>query len=76
MFFSKSVLTIPALLFVGVSASVHKGGAPDPPVVFTATRVFNTLTDVAPYFVTATTTVTWTQSPSTTFAFPTGSGIP
>ncbi|KAJ7744784.1 hypothetical protein DFH07DRAFT_834283 [Mycena maculata] len=43
--------------------------------VFTATRVFQTLTDVAPYIVTATTTVTWTQSPSTSVANPTGSAV-
>ncbi|KAJ7779413.1 hypothetical protein DFH07DRAFT_950471 [Mycena maculata] len=75
MIFSNAVLSVATLLFVGVSAQ-KKGGAADPPVVFTATRVYNTLTDIAPYFVTATTTVTWTQSPSTTFAFPTGSGTP
>ncbi|KAJ7754354.1 hypothetical protein DFH07DRAFT_1061242 [Mycena maculata] len=74
MFFSKSVLSVVAVLFVGASAQ-RKGAAPGPPV-FTATRVYNTLTDVPPYFVTATTTVTWTQSPSTTFAFPTGPGHP
>ncbi|KAF7355907.1 hypothetical protein MVEN_00919700 [Mycena venus] len=46
-----------------------------PPPVFTATRVYQTLTDVPPYIITATTTMTWTQSPSTTFAHPTGPGL-
>ncbi|KAJ7358442.1 hypothetical protein B0H14DRAFT_3433812 [Mycena olivaceomarginata] len=45
-----------------------------PPPVFTATRVYQTITDVPPYIVTATTTMTWTQSPSTTFVHPTGPG--
>ena len=31
--------------------------------VFTATRAYKTLTDVAPFIVTATTTVTWTYVP-------------
>ncbi|KAJ7351280.1 hypothetical protein DFH08DRAFT_1078377 [Mycena albidolilacea] len=43
--------------------------------VFTATRVYKTLTDVAPFIVTGTTTVTWTQSPSTVVATPTGPGL-
>ncbi|KAJ7186532.1 hypothetical protein C8R46DRAFT_1024581 [Mycena filopes] len=30
------------------------------PPVFTATRVYQTITDVPPYIVTATTTMTWT----------------
>ncbi|KAJ6453701.1 hypothetical protein C8R45DRAFT_1112264 [Mycena sanguinolenta] len=47
-----------------------------PPPVFTATRVYQTVTDVAPYIVTATTTVVWTASPTTTFAHPTGPGLP
>ncbi|KAJ6472345.1 hypothetical protein C8R47DRAFT_1146437 [Mycena vitilis] len=50
----------------------QKGGQP----VFTATRVYQTITDVPPYIVTATTTMTWTASPSTTFAHPTGPGGP
>ncbi|KAJ7779418.1 hypothetical protein DFH07DRAFT_1055984 [Mycena maculata] len=64
---SKSLLSVVALFLAGVSAGV----AP----VFTATREFNTLTDIAPYFVTATSTVTWTQSPSTSVVDPTGTGI-
>ncbi|KAJ7936276.1 hypothetical protein B0H13DRAFT_2649408 [Mycena leptocephala] len=43
--------------------------------VFTATRVYKTLTDVAPFIGTGTTTVTWTQSPSTVVARPTGPGL-
>ncbi|KAJ7107915.1 hypothetical protein C8R44DRAFT_885305 [Mycena epipterygia] len=42
--------------------------------VFTATRVYKTTTDVPPYIITRTTTMTWTQSSSTTVAFPTGPG--
>ncbi|KAJ7779465.1 hypothetical protein DFH07DRAFT_1056003 [Mycena maculata] len=42
--------------------------------VFTATREYKTITDVPPYIVTRTTTITWTQESSTTFAFPTGPG--
>ncbi|KAJ7683789.1 hypothetical protein B0H17DRAFT_1204923 [Mycena rosella] len=44
------------------------------PPVFTATRVYKTITDVPPYIIDATTTITFTASPSTTFAFPTGPG--
>ncbi|KAJ7513257.1 hypothetical protein B0H11DRAFT_2213776 [Mycena galericulata] len=42
--------------------------------VFTATREYKTTTDVPPYIITRTTTMTWTQSSSTTVAFPTGPG--
>ncbi|KAJ7842341.1 hypothetical protein B0H14DRAFT_3868898 [Mycena olivaceomarginata] len=48
---------------------------PKEPAVFTATRVYKTLTDVAPFIVTGTTTVTWIQSPSTVVATPTGPGL-
>ncbi|KAJ7912290.1 hypothetical protein B0H13DRAFT_2327459 [Mycena leptocephala] len=61
-----SILSIIALLFVGAAAQNQP--------VYTATRVFNTVTDVAPFIVKATSTVTWTASPSTTFAEPTGPG--
>ncbi|KAJ7434321.1 hypothetical protein B0H11DRAFT_2296329 [Mycena galericulata] len=64
MLFSKPLLSVAALLLVGVSASDD--------IVFTATRVVNTVTDVAPYIVQATSTVTWTQSPSTSIASATG----
>ncbi|KAJ7604706.1 hypothetical protein DFH06DRAFT_1474649 [Mycena polygramma] len=61
------VLSTAAFLFVGVTA------AADHPV-FTATRVYNTLTDVAPFIIQKTTTFTFTASPSTTVAQPTGPG--
>ncbi|KAJ7101991.1 hypothetical protein C8R44DRAFT_887773 [Mycena epipterygia] len=68
------------LMFVAATASVQAVAIPraDPPPhmpVFTATRVYQTITDVAPYIITATTTMTWTQSPSTTIAHPTGPGL-
>ncbi|KAJ7455651.1 hypothetical protein B0H11DRAFT_2066901 [Mycena galericulata] len=63
------------VLSVLALASVASAVPNAPPPVFTATRVFNTLTDVAPYIITATSTVTWTQSPSTVIAFPTGTGV-
>ncbi|KAJ7434821.1 hypothetical protein B0H11DRAFT_2257908 [Mycena galericulata] len=44
------------------------------PDAIVATRVFKTLTDVAPFIVPATTVFTFTPSPSTSIAFPTGSG--
>ncbi|KAJ7166987.1 hypothetical protein C8R46DRAFT_1351183 [Mycena filopes] len=66
----KVVATV--LAIASAVAAVPAAGAP----VFTATRVFQTITNVAPFIVTATTTVTWTQSPSTTFAHPTGTGLP
>ncbi|KAJ6585757.1 hypothetical protein B0H19DRAFT_1250534 [Mycena capillaripes] len=65
------VFSVLALASTVVAAAPPKG----PPPVFTATRVYQTLTDVAPYIVTATTTVTWTQSPSTTMVHPTGPGL-
>ncbi|KAJ6571031.1 hypothetical protein DFH09DRAFT_1313041 [Mycena vulgaris] len=61
------------LALASASAAVPKAGPA--PLVFTATREFKSLTDVAPYIVTATTTLTWTQSPSTIIAEPTGTGI-
>ncbi|KAJ7734065.1 hypothetical protein B0H16DRAFT_1731900 [Mycena metata] len=57
-----------------VLASAVAAGPAAP--AFTATRVFETITDIEPYIVTATTTVTWTQSPSTSVANPTGTGLP
>ncbi|KAJ7450587.1 hypothetical protein FB451DRAFT_1410280 [Mycena latifolia] len=65
----KSVLSAAALFFAGVTA--QDGHKP----VFTATRVYNTVTDIAPFIVKATTTITWTASPSTTVAEPTGPGL-
>ncbi|KAJ7734090.1 hypothetical protein B0H16DRAFT_1578236 [Mycena metata] len=60
---------------LALASAAAAGPAAHPPV-FTATRVVQTITDVAPYIVTATTTVTWTQSPSTSFAHATGTGLP
>ncbi|KAF8177779.1 hypothetical protein K438DRAFT_1978397 [Mycena galopus ATCC 62051] len=48
----------------------------DVPQPFTVTRVFKTITDVAPFIVTDTTVFTFTPSPTTSIAFPTGSGLP
>ncbi|KAJ7281025.1 hypothetical protein C8J57DRAFT_1711921 [Mycena rebaudengoi] len=56
---------------MATSAVVVNAGA----AVFTATREVNTITDVAPFIVKATTTVVWTQSPSTVIAEPTGPGL-
>ncbi|KAJ6474981.1 hypothetical protein C8R45DRAFT_1160238 [Mycena sanguinolenta] len=67
----KIVFSALALASVVSAAGAPKGNLP----VLTATRVFQSVTDVAPYIVTATTTVTWTVSPSTTFAHPTGPGL-
>ncbi|KAK7042684.1 hypothetical protein R3P38DRAFT_2891761 [Favolaschia claudopus] len=64
----KSTLSIAALLVAAVAAAQHRP-------VFTATRVFKTLTDVPPFIVTATSTTTWTAEPTTTIAEPTGPGI-
>ncbi|KAK7000672.1 hypothetical protein R3P38DRAFT_3285511 [Favolaschia claudopus] len=47
----------------------------EPGHVFTAVRAYKVLTDVSPFIVTKTTTFVWTQSPTTTIAEPTGSGI-
>ncbi|KAJ7080199.1 hypothetical protein B0H15DRAFT_953688 [Mycena belliarum] len=55
-----------------LSALVFAAAAPPAPV--TATRVFHSVTDVAPYIVEATTFITFTPSPSTSVAFPTGTG--
>ncbi|KAJ7116102.1 hypothetical protein C8R43DRAFT_1242322 [Mycena crocata] len=46
----------------------------DKPDKFTVTRVFHTLTDVAPFIVDATTVFTFTPSPTTSLSFPTGPG--
>ncbi|KAK7007822.1 hypothetical protein R3P38DRAFT_3211469 [Favolaschia claudopus] len=66
-----------------VAAPKRPRQANEPPrSVFTATREFKTLTDVAPYIVTKTTTMVWTAnnslcsaSPTTTLTQPTGPGI-
>ncbi|KAJ7846620.1 hypothetical protein B0H14DRAFT_2771757 [Mycena olivaceomarginata] len=70
----KMFLSIFALAFCRRSDAEHFQ-VPKEPAVFTATRVYKTLTDVAPFIVTGTTTVTWIQSPSTVVATPTGPGL-
>ncbi|KAJ7734096.1 hypothetical protein B0H16DRAFT_1578251 [Mycena metata] len=65
----KAVAAVLAVVSTVAAAAAH-------PPVFTATRVIQTITDAAPYIVTATTTVTWTQSPSTSFAHATGTSLP
>ncbi|KAJ7513239.1 hypothetical protein B0H11DRAFT_2213762 [Mycena galericulata] len=57
------------IVFPGDSKQMHF----DMPV-FTATREYKTTTDVPPYIIARTTTMTWTQSSSTTVVFPTGPG--
>ncbi|KAJ6562199.1 hypothetical protein B0H19DRAFT_1259781 [Mycena capillaripes] len=47
----------------------------DIPPPFTVTRVFKTITDVQPFIVDRTTVFTFTPSPSTSVAFPTGTGV-
>ncbi|KAJ7436825.1 hypothetical protein FB451DRAFT_1570888 [Mycena latifolia] len=69
----KSVLSAAALFFAGVAAQGLAEVEHKP--VFTATRVYNTATDIAPFIVKATTTFTWTASPSTIVAKPTGPGL-
>ncbi|KAJ7909620.1 hypothetical protein B0H13DRAFT_2330208 [Mycena leptocephala] len=72
--FSKTLFLVFAAA-VYVQAAVIARQNPPPPPVFTATRVYQTITDKPPYIITATTTMTWTQSPSTTIVFPTGPGL-
>lgn len=62
-----SILSVAALFVAAVAAQ-------EDPAVFTATRVVNTVTDVAPFFMKTTTTLTWTASPSTVVVQPTGPG--
>ncbi|KAJ6492627.1 hypothetical protein DFH09DRAFT_1313922 [Mycena vulgaris] len=67
MFFS-------ALIFLSVltfAAAVPQ----EIPHPLTVTRVFHSITDVAPFIVDATTVFTFTPSPSTHIAFPTGSPV-
>ncbi|KAJ7430920.1 hypothetical protein FB451DRAFT_1422112 [Mycena latifolia] len=45
------------------------------PDAITVTRVFHSLTDVAPFIVDATTVFTFTPSPSTSIPFPTGTPV-
>ncbi|KAF7303903.1 hypothetical protein MIND_00620500 [Mycena indigotica] len=75
----QNMFALKAFLLLAISTLAVQA-APLPqdanPPVFTATREYLTLTDVPPYFVTLTTLITWTQSPSTTIANPTGTGLP
>ncbi|KAJ6540827.1 hypothetical protein DFH09DRAFT_1323067 [Mycena vulgaris] len=75
--FSKTLFLVfvaAASMIQAAPAPVARQNRPHSMPVFTATRVYQTITDVAPYIITATTTMTWTQSPSTTVAHPTGPG--
>ncbi|KAJ7216867.1 hypothetical protein B0H12DRAFT_1153929 [Mycena haematopus] len=69
----KVVVSVLAFASAGVAASKPDRSQELP--VFTATRAYKTITDVAPYIVTATTTVIWTASPSTVISEPTGPGL-
>ncbi|KAJ7616096.1 hypothetical protein FB45DRAFT_1064237 [Roridomyces roridus] len=60
-----------SLLFASLVAAVPQ----DIPPPFTVTRTFKTITDVAPFIVTQTTVFTFTPSPTTSIAFPTGSPV-
>ncbi|KAJ7073194.1 hypothetical protein C8F01DRAFT_270120 [Mycena amicta] len=71
------LFNLKSLLFVASMSSVLVCSAADAAKgpVFTATQVYNTIVDHAPFMVQATRTITWTASPSTTIAQPTGPGI-
>ncbi|KAJ7436509.1 hypothetical protein B0H11DRAFT_656900 [Mycena galericulata] len=61
MFFRTLLIVLTAA--AAAQAAVIPPGKDQPsPPVFTATRVFQTLTDVPPYIITATTTMTWTYA--------------
>ncbi|KAJ7628010.1 hypothetical protein DFH06DRAFT_1226920 [Mycena polygramma] len=64
-----------ALLCLSVLSFVAAVPQQAPPPPFTVTRVFKTITDVAPFITERTTTFTFTPSPSTSIAFPTGSPV-
>ncbi|KAF8187868.1 hypothetical protein K438DRAFT_1834308 [Mycena galopus ATCC 62051] len=71
----KPILLLGAVVAVGaLSIPIHNAQMPFDMPVFTATRVYKTVTDTPPYIVTRTTTMTWTQSPTTSIPFPTGPG--
>ncbi|KAK7050578.1 hypothetical protein R3P38DRAFT_3174050 [Favolaschia claudopus] len=70
----KVVVSLLALASAVLAAPPPKGDEPSHSV-FTATREFKTLTDIAPYIVTKTTTMVWTASPTTTLTQPTGPGL-
>ncbi|KAJ7727539.1 hypothetical protein DFH07DRAFT_851732 [Mycena maculata] len=76
MFFQTLLLLLTAAASVQAAPVKPASASPSGSLpVFTATRVYQTLTDVFPYFIPATTTITWTQSPSTTIVNPTGTGL-
>ncbi|KAJ7291557.1 hypothetical protein C8J57DRAFT_1273418 [Mycena rebaudengoi] len=58
-------------LALAIAAPVPEAGD-----VFTVTRIYHTFTDRPPYIIDATTTMTFTASPTTTIQFPTGPGEP
>ncbi|KAJ7601796.1 hypothetical protein DFH06DRAFT_1466459 [Mycena polygramma] len=66
----KAVFSVLAL-----ASAVAAAPPKENPPVFTATRAVQTITDVAPFIITKTTVTTWTQSPSTKLAHPTGPGL-
>ncbi|KAJ7617250.1 hypothetical protein FB45DRAFT_1034539 [Roridomyces roridus] len=68
--FTKTLLLV--LTAVGIVQAAAIDERAPPPPVFTATRVYKTITNVAPYIVDATTVITWTQSPTTTIPHATG----
>ncbi|KAJ7453015.1 hypothetical protein B0H11DRAFT_2288447 [Mycena galericulata] len=74
---ARAIVLISILAYAGATPIVVPGDSNqmhfDMPV-FTVTREYKTTTDVPPYIITQTTTMTWTQSSSTTVAFPTGPG--
>ncbi|KAJ7136262.1 hypothetical protein C8R46DRAFT_1234794 [Mycena filopes] len=61
-------------LFLLSTLSVVAAVPQNVPDAFTVTRVFHSLTDVAPFIVDATTVFTFTPSPTTSISFPTGTG--
>ncbi|KAJ7626108.1 hypothetical protein FB45DRAFT_869211 [Roridomyces roridus] len=56
---TKTLLLVLTAVGFAQAAAIDKR-APPPPTVFTATRVYKTITNVAPYIVNATTVITWT----------------
>ncbi|KAJ6596335.1 hypothetical protein DFH09DRAFT_1305229 [Mycena vulgaris] len=58
-----------------LSALSFAAAPQDIPPAITVIRVFHSLTDVAPFIVDATTVFTFTPSPSTEVAFPTGKPV-
>ncbi|KAJ7133816.1 hypothetical protein C8R46DRAFT_1362353 [Mycena filopes] len=63
-------------LFILSALSLASAIPQDIPDALTFIRVEHALTDVAPFIVERTTTFAVTPSPSTSIAFPTGTGAP